>query len=196
MELLARVPQALELKEGSWRELIKVVVGMNGEGMQYRGYPLSKIQQDMNWPFSEVLFNYTHVHVFNDLTQSEERALESLGGGGFEQTNFDLLVDMSRGTNDDVIYMSLVYDRRVFDDELMGRLSRYYVRAYELMVERLDEHISSLLGEEELRRVLYDWNAEEAEYPDTLCVHELFEAQVERGAALRDELVEHRLAGP
>ncbi len=175
-------PQALELKEGSWRELIEVVVGTSAAGMQYRGYPLSKIQQDMNWPFSEVLFNYTHFHVFNDLTRSDEGELESLGGGGFEQTNFDLLVDMARGTNDDMIYMSLVYDRRVFDDELMGRLSLYYVRAFELMVERLDEphHTQTLLGEEELRRVLYDWNETAAEYPGTLCVQELFEAQAAR----------------
>jgi amino acid adenylation domain-containing protein len=179
---LNSLPQSLRLKEGSWRELIAQVNGLATASMEYRGYPLSRIQQEMNWPFSEVLFNYTHFHVFNDLARGGEGGLESLGGAAFEQTNFDLLADFSRGAGDDSMYMSLVYERGVFDDELIGRLGRYYVRAFELMLGGLDEphHTRPLLGAEELRRLLRGWNAEAAEYPGTLCLHELFEAQAER----------------
>ncbi|HEX8686388.1 MAG TPA: amino acid adenylation domain-containing protein, partial [Pyrinomonadaceae bacterium] len=178
---LNSLPQSLRLKAGSWRELIGAVAAMNAESMQYRGYPLSKIQQDLNWPFSEVLFNYTHFHVFNELASSDEQPLESLGGAGFEQTNFELLADVSRAAADDSMFLSLVYDRRAFDDRLVERLARYYVRAYELMLEGLDapHHTETLMGEEELRR-LPGRDRPAAEFPGTLCLHELFEAQAER----------------
>jgi amino acid adenylation domain-containing protein/FkbM family methyltransferase len=179
---LNSLPVSLDLDAGSWRQLIEAVAGMNAESMQYRGYPLSKIQQELGWSFSEVIFNYTHFHVFNDLAQSEERALESLSSAAVEQTNFELLADVSRRTNDDVMYMSLVYDRRAFDDELMGRMSRYYVRAYELMLDRLDDahDADPLLGGRELRRLLVEWNDTAVEYPTGAPLHRLIEAQVGR----------------
>ena len=37
-----------------------------------------------------------------------------------------------------------------------------------------------MLPEAERQQVLYEWNATEAEYPREQCVHELFEAQVEK----------------
>ena len=37
-----------------------------------------------------------------------------------------------------------------------------------------------LLGTSERQRILYEWNATEAEYPRDRCVHELFEEQVEK----------------
>src|SRR2546423_37832 len=78
--------------------------------------------------------------------------------------------------------MWLIYTPEVFDDGLIAGLGQYYVRAFELMLERLDEphHVRSLLGEEELQRLLVGWNETAAEYPGGVCLHELFEAQAER----------------
>jgi amino acid adenylation domain-containing protein len=179
---LNSVPLSLELNGGSWRELIRAVAEMNAAGVEYRSYPLSKIQQDLGWSFTEVLFNYTHFHVYNDMTRSEERGLEVLGSSGFGRTNFELTAAFSRGTNDDSMYLRLRYERRVFDDELVARLGRYYVRACELMLERLDEphHARPLLTEEESRLLLVSWNETEAVYAGATCLHQLFEAQAER----------------
>jgi amino acid adenylation domain-containing protein len=41
-------------------------------------------------------------------------------------------------------------------------------------------HQLSLLSERERQQVLYGWNATAAEFPEEQCVHELFEAQVEK----------------
>ncbi len=178
---LNSLPQSLSLKESSWRGLIEAAAGMNAESMPYRGYPLSKIQQELGWAFSEVLFSYTHFHVYNDLTQSEERALESLSSAAVEQTNFDLLVDVSRAASDDAMYLSLVYDRHAFDGEMVERLGGYYVRAFEQMLDRLDEphHARPILPEEELIR-LPGFDRDAAEFHGTLCLHELFEARALR----------------
>src|SRR6185503_14969024 len=112
---LNSLPLSMEVVPTTWRDLISRVAALNTDGMQYRGYPLSKIQQELRWTFSEVLFNYTHFHIFNDLTQSEGQVLESLGRSGFEQTNFELEADFSRGVSDDVMFMSLTYNADVFD---------------------------------------------------------------------------------
>src|SRR6185503_779166 len=175
------LPVSLELEAGSWRELIAQVAKVNTASMQYRAYPLSKIQQEVGVSFGEVTFNYTHFHAYNDLNTGGQ-SLELLGSSGFAQTNFDFHVDVMRGAGDDTLRLALIYDRGVYDRELMHRVAGYYVRAYELMLEGLDEphYASTLLGEEEARRLLVAWNQTATDYPRAQCVHELFEAQVER----------------
>ncbi len=176
---LNSLPQGLEVRRCSWRRLIEAVVEMNACGMQYRGYPLSRIQQELDWTFSEVLFNYTHFHIYNELTKGGGNELESLGSSGFEQTNFDLLVDVARGM-DDSLRLSLVYDKQVFDREMIERLGQYYLRAFEQMLEGLDQPHHSLLSESERNHLLYELNSTQADYPREVCLTDLFEQQVER----------------
>ncbi|HEY4974377.1 MAG TPA: AMP-binding protein, partial [Steroidobacteraceae bacterium] len=62
----------------------------------------------------------------------------------------------------------------------------YVHRALESVVEALEQDPSrplrslEMLPAEERHRLLVEWNATEAEYPRQKCIHELFEAQVER----------------
>src|SRR2546423_6781861 len=153
---LNSLPLSLELGGGSWRELIMQVAGLSTGAMQYRGYPLSKIQQEVGLSFGEVTFNYTHFHAYRDLASSAGHALKVLDSSGFEQTNFDFHADVSRALEGDTMSLRLVYDHQIFGEELIGRIAGYYLRAYELMLEGLDapHHTQSLLGEEELRRLL------------------------------------------
>jgi amino acid adenylation domain-containing protein len=77
--------------------------------------------------------------------------------------------------------MSLTYDPRALDAGLMRRMGRYYVRAYERMLERLDgpHHSETLLGEEEARALLLASTGAAADYPLDLCCHELFARRAE-----------------
>ena len=156
---LNSLPLSVELSQGSWRELIEQVAAIGMASMQYRSYPLSSIQRDLNWVFSEVLFNYTHFHIYQEIAGSEAQGLEALGGIGFEQTNFDLLVDVSRGMNDDAMEMGLVYNAQVFDEALMKRMSGYYVRAFEQMLAGLNKrHSAQTLLSAEEEQQLAEWN--------------------------------------
>ncbi|WP_198014534.1 non-ribosomal peptide synthetase [Methylobacter marinus] len=56
---------------------------------------------------------------------------------------------------------------------LLGLLARLASSTLDVPISRI-----SLLEADELQRVLYDWNATQADYPQYNCVHELFEAQV------------------
>ncbi|MDU6568845.1 MAG: condensation domain-containing protein, partial [Enterococcus faecalis] len=76
----------------------------------------------------------------------------------------------------------LEYATALFDRGTIERWVGYFVRLLEGMVA--DEHAEvdrlPLQGEAERHRVLVEWNATAAAYPQDVCVHELFEAQAER----------------
>ena len=150
--------------------------------MEYRSYPLSVIQQNLGVTLSEVTFNYTHFHIYEDLTKDTDHRLEVLGSSGFEQSNFDFHIEIGRGLGEDALSMALIYNAELFDRELMERVSQYYVRAFERMLEGLDEpqHGQSLLSLEEEEQQVVAWNATAVEYPRDRCVHEQIEEQAEK----------------
>ena len=191
---LNSLPMSVEVGPGSWRELVQQISEISTRSMEYRGYPLSQIQQDVEWTFSEVLFNYTHFHVYNELTTStsDKGKLEALSSSGFEQTNFDLVVSVSRRLTDGTMSLILVYNAIVFDGDLMYRMGGYYASAFEQMLEAPERphDAQSLLGEKEQRQILIEWNQTAVSYAEDLCMHQLFEiqaAKTPRSAAVEYE---------
>jgi non-ribosomal peptide synthetase component F len=77
---------------------------------------------------------------------------------------------------------SLEYDTELFDSATIRRMLGHYQRLLEGMVVDADRSISALelLTEAEREQLLVEWNDTRADYPEGLCIHELFEAQVER----------------
>jgi amino acid adenylation domain-containing protein len=178
---LNSLPLCLSLSTGSWKDLIMQVAGQHTTHMEYRRYPLAQIQQDIGRSFSEVLFNYTHFHVYNDLAQSNEQSLEALGSSGFEQTNFDLLVDIARSTRGDAMRLALVYNTHVFDPAMIAQWGTYYLRALESMLQTPEApHAARSLLSEAERQVLLGGGYTAVDYPRDVCLHELIEAQVAR----------------
>ncbi|HEV2734386.1 MAG TPA: condensation domain-containing protein, partial [Longimicrobiaceae bacterium] len=93
---------------------------------------------------------------------------------------FDLSLSLSEA--DGRIVGGLTYATSLFERATVERYPGYLRRLLAGMaadesrpLERLE-----LLSEAERARVVEEWNATEAAYPVHLCVHELFEAQVER----------------
>jgi amino acid adenylation domain-containing protein len=175
------VPIGVEIGPGSWRELIQQVAETGTSSMQYRSYPLSQIQQDLSWTFSEVVFNYTHFHIYNEIAKSSERSLEVLGSSGFEESNFDMMVEISREIN--FMVLAITYATGVWEEDFVRRLGQYYVRAFEQMLRGLDRshQEQTLLSVEEQNQLVVEVNATDVQYGAVQqCVHELFEEQVER----------------
>ena len=107
--------------------------------------------------------------------------LQALGTTVSERTNFDLVMDVSRGA-EDTMYLALMYNAEVYGEGLMGRLGRYYVKAFEQMLEGLERphRGQTLMSGKELEQLLVRWNATGVEYRRERCVHELIEEQAER----------------
>jgi len=74
------------------------------------------------------------------------------------------------------------YSTDLFERETISRMSGHFERLLEGIVDDPDQPISTLpiLTEAERHQILVEWNNTEAEYPKDKCIHELFEAQVER----------------
>src|SRR6185295_16133620 len=173
---LNSLPQALELGHGSWRELINEVAQLNATSMSYRGYPLSQIQQETGLVLNEVTFNYTHFHVFGELTAETTQQVEVLGSAAFEQTNFDFHVDVTRWPGEDRLSLMLIYNPELYGAELMERVRGYYLRAYEQMLSGLDQphEAQSLLSAAEMRQVEEAAHGLSVTY-ESACVHELIQ---------------------
>ena len=81
------------------------------------------------------------------------------------------------------------YDPEIFDESSIDRMLRQFETFVESLITNLDaiagniqQSISDLplLTEKECHQLLVEWNNTWAEYPQDKCIHELFEAQVER----------------
>jgi amino acid adenylation domain-containing protein len=95
-------------------------------------------------------------------------------------SQFDLLLMI--GEEGDEIAGYVEYATALFEPETIGRYVDYWRRLLEEMTAEETRPVDAipLLSARERRQVLVDWNATETEYPADKCLHELFEAQVDR----------------
>ena len=74
------------------------------------------------------------------------------------------------------------YNTDLFDAPTISRMAGHWSSLLEAMVASPASRLSELplLGETERNQILVEWNRTAANYPRRSCIHELFEAQVER----------------
>ncbi|HEY6803101.1 MAG TPA: amino acid adenylation domain-containing protein, partial [Pyrinomonadaceae bacterium] len=82
----------------------------------------------------------------------------------------------------DELTIEFQYNSSVYDEESIKRLSESYLTLVADAVATPDERLRrlELVGADERRQLLEEWNATTGDYARGLCVHELFEQQVER----------------
>ncbi|HEY6252760.1 MAG TPA: amino acid adenylation domain-containing protein, partial [Candidatus Angelobacter sp.] len=97
--------------------------------------------------------------------------------------SMNLLIELQEKVNGG-LRGTLVFNPDLFVRDSMERLLRHY----ELLLERAvaSPHVPltelSLLGEDELKQILFEWNQTEWEYPRTQSIHAIFEEQAEQHA--------------
>jgi amino acid adenylation domain-containing protein len=93
---------------------------------------------------------------------------------------FDLTVDMAE--TDEGLYCGFEYSTDLFDEASMTRMLGHFRRLLEGVAADPGQRLSALplLDAAERHQVLVRWNETRAEYPRDRCIHQLFEAQVER----------------
>ncbi|MEG5139576.1 MULTISPECIES: non-ribosomal peptide synthetase [unclassified Microcoleus] len=148
---------------------------------EYSNVPLAKTQEWSEISRSSALFESLLVvekYQFNS-------AFQSLGGNWknrefqvFEQTSFPLTV---YGYGGDELLLKIAGDRQRFDDNALSRMLGHLQTLLESIAANPQQKISklSMLTAAEIAQ-LQAWNQTEANYPDDKCVHQLFEAQVDR----------------
>ncbi len=97
----------------------------------------------------------------------------------------DFMIVMHVGGPAADLRLYLNANERHYDEEILAAHGNRFLRLIDELADgcrRLDQPVLQLevLPEAERHRVLVEWNATEAAYPQDKCVHELFEAQAER----------------
>jgi amino acid adenylation domain-containing protein len=170
--------------EPSVGELIDRVARTVREAHEHEDVRLEQILERLQLPRSmarEPLFQSTFVW--------RDSAAAEMGLDGLEVTSleaparyvrFDLTLRLepSQGR----IVGGLDYATALFDRPTIERYAGYLSRIVEGMAagERQVVDRLPLIGEAERRRLLVEWNATGAAYPEDKCLHELIEAQAER----------------
>jgi amino acid adenylation domain-containing protein len=91
---------------------------------------------------------------------------------------FDLTVFIWEG--DDGINGTFEYNTDLFDEETIKRMQGHFQTLLEGIVANPDCCLNDLplLTETERKKLLFQWNETQADYPKTKCLHHLFEEQV------------------
>jgi non-ribosomal peptide synthetase component F len=77
-----------------------------------------------------------------------------------------------------------VYDPEVFAAENVAIMQRQFARVLRGVVEDRERPLGELplLSDEERLRMLAEWNSTQADYPEAVCIHQLFEEQADRAS--------------
>ena len=94
-----------------------------------------------------------------------------------EQTNYPLTLAIGLGAQLSVHYS---YDRSSFSDRDIEQIAGHFANLLHAIIQKPQRLISELpmLGVDECRRIVEEWNHTTVDYPGAHCVHQLFEAQV------------------
>ena len=111
-----------------------------------------------------------------NFTRLTSRRLEIDSG----TSKFDLTLSLTE--QDRKLVGSFEYSTDLFDHPTIERMVGHFQTLLEGIVGDPDQRISDLpiLTEAERRRLLFEWNNTEADYPKDKCIHELFEEQVKQ----------------
>jgi len=152
------------------------------EARQYEYSPLVKIQGWSEVPKGLALFE--SIVVFEnypvDASLGErDTNFEIEDFHGFERTNYPITLTVNPGKE---LLLKITYDDSDrFEGNTIIRMLGHLQTLLESMVKNPQQRLweLSLLTETERHQLLLEWNDTEVEYPQQ-CIHQLFEAQVER----------------
>src|SRR5262249_15002594 len=100
-------------------------------------------------------------------------AIEQVRGAASTGAKFDLTLSLEHGARG--LVGSFEYDAELLEEATIRRMARHFEALVRAAVRAPSTRIGDLrlLAEEERRQVLVEWNDSAAEFPRSLCVHDL-----------------------
>ena len=167
----------------SIRELLRRVREVTLEAQTHQDVPFEKLVEELrpertlsHGPLFQTMFVFQ-----NDARRELVEA--GLGFSSFE-LNYgaeknDLTLQVSEQENR--LVASLGYSTDLFDESTIRRMTAHWQRMLEAIANDPEQSLPDieLLSAAEREQMLSDWNATHREFPEHVCVHELFALQVE-----------------
>ncbi|HEX2202458.1 MAG TPA: amino acid adenylation domain-containing protein [Longimicrobium sp.] len=165
--------------EGTAIEWLADLQRKQAEARQFEYSPLVQVQGWSGVPRDQPLFESLLVVENYPLDRSgdgepDPDALEVVEAHGTEETNYALTVAVVPGER---VSLRLSYDADRFGEGDAERILAALRDVLAQVAADPDRPVASLsiLGDEERRRVLFEWNRTETEYPRNATIHALFE---------------------
>jgi len=176
----------------TFQEFLTQVSNTVKEAQKHQDYPFSllveqlQLQRDPSRPpLCQVSFTWQRqrwceptensLHNREQLLKMEPYLLGHQRGADFD---LNLMVMEAKG----VFQLCWQYNTDLFEASTITRMAGHYVTLLESIVADPQQQIWQLplLTEVEQQQLLVEWNDTQADYPQDKCIHQLFEAQVER----------------
>jgi amino acid adenylation domain-containing protein/non-ribosomal peptide synthase protein (TIGR01720 family) len=158
---------------------------LQAEQVELREYEYSPLVEVQRWsevgggrPLFESLLVFEN-YPLDAAALKENLSLHLTDVRSFDRTNYPLTVVAIPAEE---LSLQALYDRRRFTDDSIERLLGHLRTLLESMAARPSQTLAELqlLTRRECEQVLVEWNKTARDYPPDLCLHEMFEAQVER----------------
>jgi amino acid adenylation domain-containing protein len=171
-------------QDPSFLELLEQVKETTLDAYAHQDIPFEKLVEEISptrdlsrQPLFQVMFALQNTPL--EASEPGGLAVARLDLEGAEAAKFDLTLNLTE--SEGALVGALVYASDLFDVETVQRMVERLGAMLEEAVRSPDAPVSDwpLLTAEE-SRLLTQWNATEAPYPQAACIHELFEAQVDR----------------
>ncbi|KST65996.1 non-ribosomal peptide synthetase [Mastigocoleus testarum] len=152
------------------------------EVRQYEYTPLIEIQKWSEIPAGQLLFasifNFQNYPINSSLQQPIHN-LKISNVNSFIHPHYPLNISVQV---DAELSLEVFYDRHHFDDDKINRMLGHLKTLLLGMVTNPQQHIGELplLTATERYQLLEEWNNTQVDYPQDQCIHQLFEAQVEK----------------
>jgi amino acid adenylation domain-containing protein len=168
----------------TFRELLGRVRKMAMEAYAHQDLPFEKLLQELKLerdlsrpPLFQVLFNLENIPIKAVKTSSLSIDEFEFDSGA---SQFDLALEVIE--KDEGLSCLLNYSTDLFDAATIERMLGHYQTLLEGIVADPGQRIGMLplLTEAERHQLLVEWNDTQADCPQDSCIHQLFEAQVER----------------
>ena len=168
----------------TFRELLGRVKETAIEAYAHQDLPFEKLVEELkpgrdvnHTPLFQVMFNYED---FPDRVNETS----NLRIDEFEPDNKVALLDLTLQivSKDEELLCIFEYNTDLFEEATIKRMLGHFQTLLEGIVADPEQRLSRLplLTEGERQQLLVEWNDSRTDYPRDKCIHQLFEAQVER----------------
>ncbi|MGI4836841.1 MAG: non-ribosomal peptide synthase/polyketide synthase [Janthinobacterium lividum] len=160
---------------------LEQVQAQNVSLREYEHTPLAEVQrwagQGGESLFDNILV-FENYPVSEALQQGAPAGLVFQGTQNHEQTHYPLTLAVGLAETLTVHYS---YERGHYTAAMVEQVAGHFANLLQALTQDPQHRIGDLplLGVEEHRQIVADWNATQAHYPSDSCIHQLIEAQVE-----------------
>ncbi|MDQ2902116.1 MAG: amino acid adenylation domain-containing protein [Chloroflexota bacterium] len=171
----------------AFRSLLKRVREVTLGAYAHQDIPFEKLVEELEPerdlsrnPLFQIMFSLQNT-LRSDITLTDlaVQPLEIDSG----TARFDIILLLEE--NEQGLSGTFGYSTDLFDASTIARMAGHYRTLLEAIVRNPDQQIAALplLAPAEREHILLEWNRTEAPYSRDTCIHELFEAQVQRSPA-------------